>query len=295
MENCKKSIYKIELSTLKNKTIAIDISIYIHRFKSEGNLIEGIFSFNILLEKYGIIPIFVFDGKTPNIKLDTINERKQNRIIAKKKYDELLENKNPSDHHTLTKLKRDFIKITTQDMRDVKNLLITQNKYYINAEGEADYLCAKLVNDGVAYACMSEDTDMFVYGCRYVLRYLSLINKTVILYDFEYILDELNVTNEEFKTVCILTNNDYNNKQQNSLWKLMDYIKMYKNNIDRGSLLDYIINISDININSKQFNNIYKLYTLDNVIIKKKDVYIERECESSVIELLSSHNFVYIG
>ena len=146
MENCKNSIYKIELSTLKNKTIAIDISIYMHRFKSEGNLIEGIFSFNILLEKYGIIPIFIFDGKTPNIKLDTINERKQNRIIAKKKYDELLENKKSSDYHTLTKLKRDFIKITSQDICDVKKLLIMQNMYYINAEGEADYLCAKLVN-----------------------------------------------------------------------------------------------------------------------------------------------------
>ena len=207
----------------------------------------------------------------------------------------MLENKKSSDYHTLTKLKRDFIKITSQDICDVKKLLIMQNMYYINAEGEADYLCAKLVNAGIAYACMSEDTDMFVYGCQYVLRYLSLINKTVILYDFQNILDELNLTNEEFKTACILTNNDYNNKQQYSLWNLMDYIKMYKNNIREESLLDYIINISNININSKQFNTIYKLYSLDNAMIKNKDVYIERETESLLIEFLSNHNFVYIG
>ena len=54
---------------------------------------------------------------------------------------------------------------------------------YYQAKGEADKLCAKLVNKNKVFACLSEDMDLFVYGCPKVLRYISLLNKNVIMYD----------------------------------------------------------------------------------------------------------------
>ena len=53
---------------------------------------------------------------------------------------------------------------------------------------EADELCAKLVVKK-AFACLSEDMDMFVYGCPKVLRYLSLLNETVVVYTQKDMLD----------------------------------------------------------------------------------------------------------
>ena len=44
---------------------------------------------------------------------------------------------------------------------------------YYESEGESDYVCAKMVKQKIAFACMSEDMDMFVYGCPKVLRYLE--------------------------------------------------------------------------------------------------------------------------
>ena len=60
---------------------------------------------------------------------------------------------------------------------------------YIEADGEADKWCAKLVLSGKAYACISEDMDMFAYGCPFVLRYVSLCKHNAILYDLEGILN----------------------------------------------------------------------------------------------------------
>ena len=37
-------------------------------------------------------------------------------------------------------------------------------------QGEADELCAKLVIKRYAYACLSEDMDLFVYGCNKIMR-----------------------------------------------------------------------------------------------------------------------------
>ena len=65
---------------------------------------------------------------------------------------------------------------------------------YIEAKGEADQLCAKLVIKRYAYACLSEDMDLFVYGCPRVIRYLSLINETVIIYYLDNILNDLDLT-----------------------------------------------------------------------------------------------------
>ena len=81
---------------------------------------------------------------------------------------------------------------------------------YFIADGEADELCAKLVIKKYAWAVLSEDMDMFVYGCNRVLRYLSLINNTVMLYNTRDILKTLKLTQKQFREICVLSGTDYN-------------------------------------------------------------------------------------
>ena len=58
---------------------------------------------------------------------------------------------------------------------------------------------------------MSDDMDMFVYGCNYVIRDVDIVNRTAVLYDLQQILAELNITYDNFKRVCIISGTDYNN------------------------------------------------------------------------------------
>ena len=61
------------------------------------------------------------------------------------------------------------MRITLDDINVVKELLNTLGIMYIDAPYEADEICAKLVLDKKVYACLSDDTDMFAYGCSKIL------------------------------------------------------------------------------------------------------------------------------
>jgi hypothetical protein len=74
--------------------------------------------------------------------------------------------------------------------------------------------------------------DLFVYGCNRVLRYLSLTNHNAIIYYTKGILRELNMTQKDFKDVCILSGTDYNmktNNLSNNIISIMQLFTEYKN------------------------------------------------------------------
>jgi hypothetical protein len=91
----------------------------------------------------------------------------------------------------------------------VKQLIHAFGTTYYEASGEADELCAMLVLKKRAWACLSEDMDLFVYGCPKVLRYLSLTNHTMVVYNTKHILEELGLKLKEFREICVLSGTDY--------------------------------------------------------------------------------------
>ena len=76
-KQCKKDIQLIHLSKLKDKTIVIDISIYLYRFKGENALIENIYHLCSIFKYYKIKPIFIFDGDRPEEKTETLQKQAQ--------------------------------------------------------------------------------------------------------------------------------------------------------------------------------------------------------------------------
>ena len=232
------SIVKTNLEDLKNKIIAIDTSIYLYRFQSENSLLENMYLMISIFKYYNIIPIFVFDGKPPKEKLDIIEKRNNDKILAEQQHDELekklLTIKNDSLKNEMIEcinsLKKKFVRLKRSDILNVRNLIEAFGVYYIEAVGEADELCAKLVIKKHAYACLSEDMDLFLYGCPRVLRYLSLVNRTVIVYHLDRILNDLDLTFTEFKEICVVAGTDYNyNTSKNlNLYKILDYFREYK-------------------------------------------------------------------
>lgn len=221
---CFDCLSKITLSDLKNRQIAIDASIYMYKFVSDDTLIENMYLMVSLFKKNNITPIFVFDGKPPAEKQEIINERQIKKAEAKVKYDEqkrkLLEITDEVKRHELEidmlKLKKKFISIKNSQIREVKELLDAMGVSYYTAEGEADNMCAWLTIKQKVYACLSDDMDMFAFGCPRILRYYNIYKGTMLMYDTKKILKKLKLTQNEFRELCILAGSDYNQKTANN-------------------------------------------------------------------------------
>jgi 5'-3' exonuclease len=107
-------------------------------------------------------------------------------------------------------LRKRFIRVHGYELSDVKRLMRAFDMRYVEANGEADIMCAQIVKRGIAHACMSDDMDMFLYGCPRVLRYTNLIHGTCVEYDLHRILDLLDVSLAGLRKICILSGTDYN-------------------------------------------------------------------------------------
>jgi len=270
-ENCKESIRKVNLYELSGKKVVIDTSIYMYRYLGEEALLENIYLMINILRINNIIPLFVFDGKPPKEKEDLLKERKENKKKAEEKYNELKnqlidgQNEKEKIEEEMIQLKKEFIRLHHTDIKDVKLLIQSLGVSYIEAPGEADKLCAKLVNKNLAYACLSEDMDMFVYGCKRVLRYLSLLNKTAIMYEMKDILIELDMNFNDFKNICIISGTDYNIHNNNDLTNTLKYFKKYRKSKEKkNNFLSWLEDNTDY-INGLEVREISKLFNIDDV------------------------------
>ena len=275
-ESCPDSIRCINLVELSGKRIAVDISIYLYRYEAENALLENMYVMLSIFRHYNIIPIFIFDGKPPPEKKELLNKRKEEREDAQEEYEKLkklLESNNEYNYKqdiitSMDKLKRQIVQMNKEKIEKVKALIRAYGAIYYDALGEADELCALLVIKKKVWACLSEDMDLFVYGCTRVLRYFSLIGHTVVLYYTKGILEELDMTQKEFKEVCILSGTDYNidadgNNEKVNLTQTFKYFRKFKINNPTDDFYEWLsINteyISDI----KLLKNINTMFNLD--------------------------------
>jgi len=305
-----KSIVKTKLNELENKIVVIDTSIYLYRFISENNLIENMYLMIALFKYYKIIPIFVFDGKPPKEKFNIINKRNNDKKIAEIKYNELQKeitqvldpDKKKDITETINSLKKKFTRVKYNDIVNVHNLLDAFGVYYIQALGEADELCAKLVIKKYAYACLSEDMDLFLYGCPRVMRYLSLVNETVILYHLDKILIDLDLSFEEFKQICILSGTDYNyNSTKNiNLYNILDYFEKYKeylkNNNNKLDFYDWIDQNYKVIDNIYELYNTYLMFETNQIELPKlkKINLIKQSNDIKIKEIMKPHGFIFL-
>jgi len=71
---------KKHLSEFKGLTFAIDTNVYLYKYLyGKSNHIDGIFFMVNKFKKFGINPLFIFDGKPPDEKINTIISRRENK------------------------------------------------------------------------------------------------------------------------------------------------------------------------------------------------------------------------
>jgi hypothetical protein len=324
---CSTAITTVEFKDLATKRIAVDASIYMYRFLAEDALLENIYLMVSLFRHHDIHPVFVFDGKPPVEKTAVLEARKQSKQKAEKEY-AVLESVivNVKDEvekqeikQSMESLKKKFIRIREADTNNVKGLLRAYGVSYMDAVGEADVLCAKLALKNKVYACVSEDMDMFVYGCPRVIRYMSLLNQSAVMYDMRAILSCLELTMEEFRGVCVAAGTDYVSalpvalldasgvsidagvrKEPRSLSASMAYMTRYKAELPSDSGIEFFEWLESVaKYDSVQLHAAYNMFVLNDIAcpIDWKRVTIQNKNEidkKGIVKIMTKEDFIFI-
>ena len=255
------ALKKMTMNDLNGRKIAIDISIFLYQFKGNGHLLESMYKMIMLFRDYHVTPVFVFDGAPPDEKLEILEERDAGKKKAKEKCDYLeneLQNNNELNEDERKQLeeklsveKKKCVHITNANIRDVKAMIDVLGVTYLEADGEADDLCAMLVKKKLVWACMTEDMDMFVYGVPRVLRNFDLEKGTMTLYSMYEILNNLKMTQSEFRDICLLSGTDYNRSRFTVYTSMGFFYKFLKKKKGLMGFYDWLVFTKIINSDEK--------------------------------------------
>jgi flap endonuclease-1 len=246
----------------KDAIIAVDASIYIYKFfvNNDYNLLHnGIVTMIEDFKRRNIKLLFVFDGKPPGIKDSTIDDRREAKNDAKLLYN------NTSNNEEKKKLEKMFIEVTPETIDFVKKILNRKKLQFIEATNEADPECASLVIKKKCWACLSDDTDMFIYGCPRVLRCYSIKTKTFMFYPLDKILGHLKLNLTEFREICVISGTDYNTAQSIEIEKVFELFKEFRKYKKIHNNSESFINWFENNNPIKIDNNYMEVLTLMDI------------------------------
>lgn len=224
-DNAPKSMKEQKFESYFGRKIAIDASMSIYQFlivvgrtgtemltNEAGGVtshLQGMFTRTIRLLEAGLKPVYVFDGKPPDLKKQELAKRYSKRADATEDLNQALETGNKED---IEKFSKRTVKVTKQHNEDCQKLLRLMGVPIIEAPSEAEAQCAALCKSGKVYAVASEDMDSLTFGAPRFLRHLmDPSSKKVPVMEFEVskVLEELNLTMDQFIDLCILCGCDY--------------------------------------------------------------------------------------
>ncbi|GAB0099052.1 Flap endonuclease 1 [Sergentomyia squamirostris] len=218
------AIKENEIKNYFGRKVAIDASMCLYQFliavRSEGvqlttvdgettSHLMGIFYRTIRLLDNGIKPVYVFDGKPPNLKGGELQKRAERREEAQKQLDKATE---AGDTEAIDKFNRRLVKVTKAHMDEAKELLKLMGVPYVEAPCEAEAQCAAMVKAGKVFATATEDMDALTFGSSILLRHLTTSEARkmpVQEINYERILHGLEFTRDQFIDLCILLGCDY--------------------------------------------------------------------------------------
>lgn len=223
-DNAPSSMKENEIKNYFGRKIAVDASMCIYQFliavRQDGSMLTnedgettshlmGIFYRTIRMLENGIKPVYVFDGKPPEMKSGELEKRKERREEAQKS---LTKAEEVGDAAEIEKFNRRLVKVTKQHNEECKGLLKLMGVPYIDAPCEAEAQCAALVKAGKVYATGTEDMDALTFGSSVLLRHLTFSEARkmpIKEINLNKALSELNLSQDEFIDLCILLGCDY--------------------------------------------------------------------------------------
>lgn len=218
LNNFPELIVDQNVNDLSGKKIAIDISILLYQVvisvrnsgadltNKKGEITShllGIFNKTCKLLSKKIIPVYVFDGKPPEIKRKVLNMRKNIRMKA---YEKMLL---ATTLEEKIKYFKRSVTITKKQLDDCRLLLTFMGVPFIDAPEEADSQCAWLAKNGLVDAVLTEDMDILTFGSPCIIRNLTSFKNSPLQINLNMIKEKFDWSHENFVHFCILLGCDY--------------------------------------------------------------------------------------
>ncbi|VVC92293.1 unnamed protein product [Leptidea sinapis] len=218
------AVKEMEIKNYFGRKVAIDASMSLYQFliavRSEGaqltsvdgettSHLMGTFYRTIRLVENGIKPVYVFDGKPPEMKSHQLNKRAERREEAEKELQKATE---AGDTASMEKFNRRLVKVTKQHGEEARELLKLMGVPVVEAPCEAEAQCAALVKAGKVFAVATEDMDALTFGADVLLRHLTFSEARkmpVQEFHLNQVLSGLELNHSEFIDLCILLGCDY--------------------------------------------------------------------------------------
>lgn len=218
------AIRENEIKNYFGRKVAIDASMCLYQFliavRSDGaqlttvdgeptSHLMGMFYRTIRMLEHGIKPVYVFDGKPPDLKSGELAKRAERREEAQKALEKAEEAGNAEE---VEKFNRRLVRVTKEHAREAQELLKLMGVPYVEAPCEAEAQCAALAKAGKVYGTATEDMDALTFGSNVLLRHLTFSEARkmpVKEFSYEKVLQGFELTSTEFIDLCILLGCDY--------------------------------------------------------------------------------------
>lgn len=224
-DNAPDALKENKFESYFNRKIAIDASMSIYQFLiavrqgDQGQLtneagevtshLTGMFYRTIRMVENGIKPVFVFDGKPPQMKDGTLAHRKARVAEAQ---DKLVTAQRDGNSEEIERQSKRLVRATKEQNEDCKKLLRLMGIPVVEAPCEAEAMCAALCKAGKVYGCGTEDMDCLTFGTPILIRHLTFSEARkmpVLEVNLEAALKGLELNMEQFIDLCMLCGCDY--------------------------------------------------------------------------------------
>lgn len=273
---------EVELKALKGYVIALDAYNMIYQFlsairqpdgtplkDSQGRVtshLSGLFYRTVNLVEEGLKPIYVFDGKPPEMKKRELEERMVRRREAAEKYQKA---KEAGALEEARKYAQAASELTSDMVAESKRLLDAMGIPWVQAPADGEAQAALIAKKGDAWGAGSQDYDSLLFGSPRLVRNLAITGKRKLPNKDEYIevkpevidlntlLKALGVSREQLIVLGILVGTDFDPggvrgygpktalsfvKTYKDPLKALEVIKPQLPDVDPVKIFDYFMN-----------------------------------------------------
>jgi len=225
----------IDLKVLSGRVVALDAYNMLYQFLAairqpdgtplmdrQGRVtshLSGLFYRTINFAEEGLKPVYVFDGKPPEMKRVELEERIRRREEAAKLYEQALEAGRIAEAR---KYAQATGRLTSEMVEESKRLLGAMGVPYVQAPAEGEAQAACMAAWGDAWAAGSQDYDSLLFGAPRLVRNLAITGRRKLpgrdeyvevkpeMIELEELLKSLGISRDHLIVLGILLGTDYN-------------------------------------------------------------------------------------
>jgi flap endonuclease-1 len=250
-KNACSSIQEKTILDYKNAVIGIDGNLLIYKLvlairssgkdiKNNNTIVTHIHALLVKLlafHKYKIVPIFVFDNRTPEIKINEINKRSEQKQKLIEKYKQSNTDKDKRILYYINS------RITEEEFEECRFLIEMFNFPIIDAYEEADSQLAYLYKAKLVDYIASDDLDILLFGGGKILKNFTIDKtKKITEINLKKLLSEMKITQKQLINIGILLGSDYCQNKNISPNKAFALISKYEdiNNIPNEEYINTV-------------------------------------------------------